>query len=251
VRRELSGDIRTAQDRRRERARLLLVQRRERHVLVGEHVTGTRGQRAYARGHFLAPVRHHDRQRAARVPQQVRQELDRLLVGPVQILHHEHHRTERGQHLGQAAEQPVPLGRPVVERLGRRRQHVRQLREQAAQRTGHRRQRRTRQLAARGPQRLDDRPQRERLPDLAAATGQDPPPGGLRPRQQLGDQARLADACLALDDQHRRRHGQRGGQPAQLRVATDQDGGDHPARDLASAHPRRARPSKAYPPVLV
>ena len=175
---------------------------------------------------------------------EVRHQVERRLVGPVQVLQHQH--DDRGaaeaiddrEHLG---EEPHPRLRARI-LLRRRRRAVDETCHQPRQLPQVRHQLGQLRRAAQGPQRVDDRQVRQAGSDqLDAAPFEHRRAAGVGARGELADQPRLADPRRAADQQRAAapRCGvlERGVELSELGRAADEPGRD--ANRLARVGRRR------------
>ncbi|MQY15516.1 hypothetical protein SRB5_56980 [Streptomyces sp. RB5] len=204
--RELFRHIAAGQHRRHERGRLAGVQRsRGQPDQMGVRgQPGGQPQQQGGRRHLVAPERQHEADRLGPAGHQEQQELQGRLVRPVHVLQREDGDVEPVEDLGERAEQPVPRGGGVLQRLGGGRQFAGPLGEQRPQRS--------RQPAETQPgnvvvdpftHRVHDGPEGVRHAQLEAGAGQGAPSPLLLGGQELAQQPRLADARLALDQDDR------------------------------------------------
>ena len=159
-----------------------------------------------ALGELSRPAGHHEQDgRVGRAAQQRREQVDRRGIGPVHVVERQHERPAHREPLEQLAHRPVRAVALVLEHrpavrgvIGQRREHLRQLDPDVlAQRPDELRIQAGDVLV----QRIDEHPERQVALELGRAAGEHGAPTGIRPRRQLGQQARLADPRLALDDQ--------------------------------------------------
>jgi hypothetical protein len=139
----------------------------------------------------------------------------------VQVFEHDDRLAQRVQQLADCAEDPVPLGAPVAQWLGRFREARGQLGQQRAERADDGRQ------AAPGESSLaeclDDRTEREGLAKLLAGADIRRASAQLLVAEELLDQPRLADPGLAFDDREGGRARRRLEQELELALAPDQN----------------------------
>ena len=150
---------------------------------------------------------------AGRTPEQVRDQLHRRRVRPVQVVDREHERTPAGEAVEQAAHGAVgavPLGwqrhRRVVDQPGQRREHAGQLVELEVQWF----ELVTIQRGEVVVERIDEDAEGFTLLELGRPSREDEVAVLLRLGAELGDQAGLPDALLARDLDHAGRHPRRG-----------------------------------------
>ena len=184
------------------RPRLGLAQRPE-PQLGHEPVAARRLQRGQQRvRHLPGAERERDQQRRRRrPPQQVGDQLDRRVVGPVDVVEDQHERRRPCELLQQCAHRPVRMEALVLEPAGRRhaarrREHPRELGDAVAD------QRLEPLLAEPGDvvvERVDPDGERQLALQLGSAPGEhgQPPPG--RALGQLAQEPCLADPGLAAE----------------------------------------------------
>ena len=136
-----------------------------------------------------------------RAPQQVREQLQRRVVGPVQVVEDDDHRSHLRQRLQQRAHRPVRAIALVLQ-AGRhapdRRQHRRQLGQLVADEPlepVH-----AEEFRVLGERVLPDA-ERQLALELGRAAGQHQRTGGAGPRLELAEQPRLADPAFAAEGQ--------------------------------------------------
>jgi hypothetical protein len=172
--------------------------------------------RPHSRIQLVTAEREDHRQCLRRITNEIGDKVDGLLVRPMDVLDHQNARTQRRQHLDEAAKHTVSLGRPVVKRLRRRWQPIGYLGDESTQRARHRGDAHPRQVVPHSSYRLDDRAQRERLMDAPTTPRQEASIADVRTTRQLGHQSGLADPRLPLDENHRRWHRNSRNDPRQL-----------------------------------
>ena len=216
------------------RARLLERQRRELQPprdRRGRQLAEEAPQ-AIAQVDLVAAVGGHDRH--ALIPQPSRQEgdeVERRLVGPMEVLERQQHGRRRRRALEQVEHERMQRGDGPQEELRARRADQR---------------RRRPAVVAQLPQRVDERKQRDRsLLDRRALSAQHARARSARPGDQLGEQPALAHAGLAAhegDARHAiRGTAQRCDELVQLVRAPDEDPARHPWSHGASIARRRER----------
>ena len=190
----------------------------------GQRVEQDRARRRGAEG-------EHDQDAAARrAAQQVGDELQRRVVGPVQVVEREHDAGVGAQRLQQRADRAVGLEALVLEAAGGgarqpvepghdRRQLGRLGADEAREAVGAQR----RGVVA---ERVDGDPERQVLLQLGGAAAEHEVAARVGTRAELVDEPRLADPGLPADRQDRRaaglQPGERVGDGGQLRAATDE-----------------------------
>ena len=213
-----------------QRVRLVGGQRGERDVdhaavAAGRLERGEHGRREPAR-----TVRGGEQQlRARRAPQQVGDELERRVVGPLEVVEQDHHGRRGGELLEQRADGAVRAVALVLQRRrGRRvaradrRQHAGELGDAVAEHPLEP------VLAEPGGvvvERVDPDAERQVLLELGAAAGQDDAAALGAAVGELLEHPRLADARLAADGDEARvatEAGQRSGDGRQLPPAADE-----------------------------
>ncbi len=140
------------------------------------------------------------------------------------VLQHEHRGAHAVEQLGGGPEHPVARGALVGELRGRRREPVAQLRHERRERAHDR-------VVVAGSdevgmvgQDVEHRRERQRLLQLLAVADQHGHPRERRVGGELADEAALADARLAVDDDQGRRVPDLVDQGLQLARAAHQDG---------------------------
>ena len=138
-----------------------------------------------------------------RAAQHVGEQLERGVVGPVQVVEHDHDRAARGEALEQGTHRAVGTEALVLHaghrrplRAGERREHAGQLAEAVADEALDAR------LAERGDgavERVDPHSERQLALELGRAARQHHVPGGLGAVAQLAQEPRLADARLPAE----------------------------------------------------
>ena len=145
-----------------------------------------------------------------RVAQQVRHELERGAVGPVEVVEHEDQRPPRGQALEQLADRPVGTealrgGRRAVRAGVERAQGWEDRRELGQVLGGHAAERARVQRLEVLVQGVDEEAEGELALELRGAPVEGQAAAVLRPRERLGQQGGLPDPGLARDERESRR----------------------------------------------
>ena len=206
------------------------LERQLRQQVVAAQVVAEPPERVRARDLVRAVAADHEHRQFAQRAGEGRQQLERGIVGPLEVVE-QHDRRPLGRDRGQPATDRLDQRRAIagLHRVAELRQQQREMR---AERTAARQP--ARDGAHEPAQRVDDRAVGERARTRRAA--QEVGVGG--PEHLLGE-ARLADAGLAREQDERavalERARHRGVEPGALRVALDQGTAVHPA-ECKSAH---------------